>query len=82
MKKEYKKPETIVVDLEVMRLLQETGMKGVSGETDEFQGKRFGVHHRKKKKVDHSLQPLDDDFDDFDDDNPWDYLPRYNPWDD
>lgn len=82
MKKEYKKPETIVVDLEIMKLLDGGGgMTVVPSEADEFQGKRYGVRHR-KKKVNHSLQPLDDDFDDFDDDNPWDFLPRYNPWDD
>lgn len=77
MKKEYKRPISEVADI------GEGLMAGINFDSDDVPAKDFKrVRHRKKKKVDHSLQPLDDDFDDFDDDNPWDYLPRYNPWDD
>lgn len=76
MKKRYVKPEVVVIeDEDLMQIIFDPS-------PDKDAKPMSRVRHRKKKKVDHSLQPLDDDFDDFDDDNPWDFLPRYNPWDD
>lgn len=81
MKKKYETPKTIIVDIGAMGLMYD-GMKGVSGETDEFGAKHFEPKGHRKRATTTTL--FDDEWDDdCGDDELWGTtFRRYNPWED